>query len=271
MKIAISNIAWPIEADAAIADVLVELGVSGIEIAPTKMWPAPLEASDAAIDAYRRNWEAHGIAIIAAQALLFGHPELTLFEDAATRERTFTYLSGIVRACARLGAKWLVFGSPKNRRRGSRDVKDVLDEAIDFFGRLGEIAAAAGTCIVMEANPTEYGADFITNAAEAIALVKSVNHPGFRLHLDTACMTLAGDDSNEVIPTAAPLLSHFHASEPQLAPVGDGPVDHRRFAAYLRAIDYRGWVSIEMRQTERFDLKDIQRAVRRVQADYTSG
>ena len=46
---------------------------------------------------------------------------------------------------------------------------------------------------MMEANPPEYGADFVTRAAEAIELVKAVNHPGFRLHLDTGCMTLAND------------------------------------------------------------------------------
>ena len=268
MKLAISNIAWPLSADAAVADALGELGVRGIEIAPTKVWPSPLEASDAALDAYRRFWEARGISIIAAQALLFGHPELTLFEDAATRERTFTYLAGIVRVCARLGAKALVFGSPKNRRIGSRAVMDVTPEAIDFFGRLAAVAASHETCVVLEANPPEYGADFITDAGQAAGLVMTVNHPGFRLHLDSACMTLAGDDPREVIPAAAPLLAHFHASEPQLAALGTGGIDHARFAAPLAAIDYRGWVSIEMRQPEPFDVTQIERAVRLAQGVY---
>src|SRR5205814_634198 len=160
------------------------------------------EASDAAIDEYRRFWESRGISIIAAQALLFGHPELTLFEDAAIRERTFAHVSGMVRVCARLGAQALVFGSPKNRRIGNRNLMDVFPIAIDFFGRLGEIAAASATCIALEANPPEYCADFITDAGQAATLVMLVNHPGFRLHLDSACMTLVGDDPDEVIPAA---------------------------------------------------------------------
>lgn len=268
MKIAVSNIAWPVEADEAVAGALAALGVTGIEVAPTKAWPNPLDATDAAIDEYRRFWEARDIAVVAAQALLFGRPELTLFDDAATRERTFTYLSGIVRVCARLGAKALVFGSPKNRRIGNRAVADVLPEAVEFFGRLADVAASHGTCVVLEANPPEYGADFVTDAAQAADLVRSVNHPGFRLHLDSACMTMAGDNPDEVIPAAAPLLAHFHASEPRLAPLGTGGVDHARFAAQLRAGNYAGWVSIEMKQTDPFDVNSVGNAVRMVQEVY---
>jgi D-psicose/D-tagatose/L-ribulose 3-epimerase len=266
MKIAVSNIAWPIDADEAIADVLVELGVTGVEVAPTKVWPNPREASDAAIDAYRRRWEARGVSIVAAQALLFGRPDLTLFDDVATRERTFTYLSEIVRVCARLGAKALVFGSPKNRRTGPRNLLDVLPEAAEFFGRLADVAAAHGTCVALEANPPEYGADFVTDAGQAAALVLLVNRPGFRLHLDSACMTMAGDDPAEVIPAAVPLLAHFHVSEPHLAAIGEGGVDHARFAARLAAAGYRGWLSIEMRQPDPFDVNVIRQSVRRVQA-----
>lgn len=268
MKIAISNIAWPIERDAAVADTLVDLGVSGIEVAPTKLWPAPLEASTEQIDSYRRFWNSRGISIVAAQALLFGKPDLTLFENPEIRKRTLDYLSSIIRVCARLGANSLVFGSPKNRRVGDRERNIVWGEAVDFFQQLAGVASEAGTAIVMEANPPEYGADFITKATEALELVRAVNHSGFRLHLDTACMMMAGDDANDVIHSAGPLVAHFHASEPQLAPVGGGPVDHARFAAALAAARYNGWVSIEMRQVEPFDIQSIRHAVLRVQVAY---
>ena len=39
MKLAVSNIAWPREQDAAVADLLAGLGVTGIEVAPTKISP----------------------------------------------------------------------------------------------------------------------------------------------------------------------------------------------------------------------------------------
>jgi sugar phosphate isomerase/epimerase len=255
MKLAVSNIAWPREQDAAVADVLVSRGVRGIEVAPTKIWPDPTQGSEAEIDAYRRFWADRGLEIIAAQALLFGRPELTLFAAPAERERTVGYLRQIIRLCARLGARSLVFGSPKNRLIGSQDRAAVWPIAIDLFSRLAEIAVAEGTCVVLEANPPAYGADFIVRAAEAIDLVRAVNHTGFRLHLDTACMTLAGDPPVETIAAGFDVLRHFHVSEPQLGVVGNGPVRHAEFAAGLA--DYDGWVSIEMREGQPFCLDTL--------------
>ena len=115
MKIAVSNIAWPVEQDAQIADALAACGVRGIEIAPTKIWPKPLEATESEIGAYRRWWSDRGISIVAAQALLFGRPDLTIFENEATRRLTRDHLEGIIRLCARLGAEALVFGSPDRK------------------------------------------------------------------------------------------------------------------------------------------------------------
>ena len=42
------------------------------------------------------------------------------------------------------------------------------------------------------------GADFVTHAAEALELVRAVAHPGLALHLDTACMMLAGDSWTDI-------------------------------------------------------------------------
>lgn len=268
MKLAISNIAWPAERDAEVADLLAELQVTAIEVAPTKIHSDPTAATDRELDAYRAFWNERGIAIVAAQALLFGKPELTLFDDAAVRDKTLAYLKEIVRVCGRLGCRALVFGSPKNRRVGSLAPATAWNAAVEFFGRLGEAAFACDTTIVMEANPTEYGADFITRADEAAALVAAVDHPGFRLHLDSACMTMAGDEPERMIPQFAPLPAHYHISEPQLAPIGSGGVEHARFAAALRAIGYAGWASIEMRQVEPFQLGDLRRAIEQARREY---
>jgi D-psicose/D-tagatose/L-ribulose 3-epimerase len=259
---AVSTIAWPRDQDAAIADVLCRHGIAGIEIAPTKFWPNPLEATGAEIDDYRHSWDARGIRIVAAQALLFGKPELTLFESSETRQCTLDYLARIVRLCARLGAGTLVFGSPRNRRIGRMPRVEAYSIAVDFFSRLAETAAREGTCIALEANPPEYGADFVTNAAEAIELVETVNHPGLRLHLDTGCMTLAGDSIRSTFDRGFAPMKHFHVSEPNLDPPTDsGTVDHKSFAEELRRRDYRGWVSLEMREPKPFIMEEFAKSL----------
>src|SRR5262245_32244396 len=77
MRLAISNLAWPGEADESAAAVLVDCGAQGVEIAPTKVWTRPLEATASERRAYRAAWERRGIQVVALQALLFGRPELT--------------------------------------------------------------------------------------------------------------------------------------------------------------------------------------------------
>lgn len=262
MKLAISNLAWPVDQDDQIARLLTRLEVRGIEVAPTKVWPDPTSTTAAQRQSFRRQWEQYGIEICAAQSLLFGHPELVIFQDAETRARTLAYLAEIITVCADLGAGPLVFGSPKNRQVGALDRQAASSIAVDFFGRLAELAHRSGTVVVLEANPPQYQADYVTSGREAIELVEAVGHPGLRLHLDAACMSLAGDDPAAVISEGAGLLEHFHISEPNLAPVGEvTAVEHGVIADELRRTGYANWISIEMRPPEPFDLAAIESAL----------
>lgn len=267
MKIAVSNLAWPRSADEDVAEMLAASKIGGIEIAPSKIWADPTTVTEVEAKAYRRFWADRGIRIVAAQSLLYGHPELTLFESAESRRNTLEYLKRIFSLCASLGAKSLVFGSPKNRRVGGLDPDTAWSIAFDFFSELAESAERTETMVVLEANPPQYGADFVTSAQQAFEMVQAVARPGLRLHLDTACMTMAGDRSSD-IPRYGCVLSHFHVSESALAPIGAGTVDHEAFAAELNSCGYSGWVSIEMLESPPFDLEVIRRVVSVVQRTY---
>jgi sugar phosphate isomerase/epimerase len=269
VRLAISNLAWPIEHDTAVADRLSELGFDAVEIAPTKIWPRPLAASQRDALNYRRFWEAHGLSIVALQSLLFERPHLRIFADARQRQEATEYLTGIIRLGGWLGASVLVFGLPRNRQIAPRSIDDVTPEAVEFFRVLGDAAADAGTSVCIEPNPPAYGCDFVTRAEEALALVQRVEHPAIGLHLDTACMALAGDDPTEVLPAAAPRLRHMHVSEPDLQPVGESSFNHAPFGAAVRRIQYAGAVSIEMKPgSEPFSLDRIERAAACVRDRY---
>jgi sugar phosphate isomerase/epimerase len=249
VKWCISAIAWTPVEEPQVADLLVAHGFTGVEQAPSKLFPGtPLDATDGQIRAVRAFWGSRGISLAAMQALLFGHPELSIFASPAARERTQDYLSFIVALAGRLGVPALVFGSPRNRSRGSTPPDQAWKIAVDFFGALGRAAEREGTCLCIEPNPPQYGADFITDSAQALELVRAVNSKGFGLHLDAACALLAGENFPERIAACAPWLRHVHVSEPQLAPVGPGgTADVPAITAALQAAKYEGFVSIEMR------------------------
>ena len=155
MRLAASSIAWPEGQDAAAADLLLAHGATAVELAPGKIWPSPLESTARQRRDHRRFWESRGLPAVAMQALLFGRPELTIFDDADTRTRTADYLAGVIDLAADLGVGALVFGSPRNRARGRTPEAEAWSVAVDFFGRLGDRAAARGVwfCIGGEPGP----------------------------------------------------------------------------------------------------------------------
>jgi D-psicose/D-tagatose/L-ribulose 3-epimerase len=246
MRLAISNIAWPSGADDCVAPLLHAHGVGGVELALTKIWPEPLAAPESEVQAYRDRWEKRGVRVAALQALLFGKPQLTLFESESVRRQMLDYLAGIIERASWLGASALVFGSPKNRRRGELSHREAWAIAVPVFRELGRIAHQHGVSFCIEPNPKDYGCDFVTTVAEGIELVNAVDEDGFRLHLDTGGMTLAGEPPEESIAASAHRFRHFHISEPFLAEVGTGIVPYGEWARVLRAMEYSGWVSIEM-------------------------
>jgi len=237
VRIAVSNLAWNRYEDAELVAELAALGVDALEVAPTKLWDEPLAVPAETLAAYREQ----APPIAALQALLFGHPELQLFDES--RAATLAHLRGMCDLAVALGASVLVFGSPRNRRRDGRPV----ELAISFFRELGAYAGDRGVCVCVEPLPPELGTDFVTSAAEAAELVDAVASPGFGLHLDSSSLQLTGEDPLEAI---RPGLRHFHASEVGFGVLGTTGVDHERCADALRRAGYGGVVSIEMLAVE---------------------
>lgn len=269
MKTAISNIAWNLPDDERVAGWMKEHRIGGVEIAPTKIWPKPLEATVDQLVSYRRWWEQRGISIVAMQALLFGRADLAIFETQAKREDALEYLERIMAIGSVLGAGPLVFGSPKNRKTNGLPAKEVEAIAVDFFRRAGDAALRHHVTLCIEPNPTQYDCDWVTCARHGIDLVRNVDHPGFRLHLDAAGMHLAGDEIEGCLRDAQDVMCHFHVSEPNLGSVGLGGVQHAKHASVLKALGYKGWTSVEMRFDPVADLEsELRRVMGLLQATY---
>ena len=251
MNVGISNIAWPAEEETEVADALAELGVDQVEIAPTKVFADPLDVSQSALDDYLAFWGERGIRVVAFQSLLFGRPDLQLFGTPEVRAGFERQLTGFIELGGRMGARALVFGSPKNRIvPEGLDEERALELAVETFSRLGRIAEENGTCLCIEPNPPQYGGNWVLDSDAGAAVVAAVDSPGFRLHLDAAGMTMAGDDVGRSIRDHVGLLQHFHVSAPYLEPIEDEVVDHAAAAAALRETGYAGTVSIEMKSGE---------------------
>ena len=234
MRISISNLAWDVALDREVAGILNEFGLDAIDIAPGKYFPDPCRASAEEVEAVRRWWSGQGIAIVGMQALLFGTRGLNLFGDARSQHDMLEHLKGVCGIGARLGARRLVFGSPKNRDRSGLPEAEAQRVAEAFLRKLGEIAEEAGVVICLEPTPTCYGANFMTNARETAEVVRRVGLPSIRMQLDLGAMATNGEDPREVVRGHLDLLGHIHLSEPRLAVLGTAGTEHGAASAALR-------------------------------------
>lgn len=262
MRLAISNLAWDIAEDEAVAALLHDYKVDAIDIAPGKYFPNPAITTLAEIARVKTEWSARGIEITGMQALLFGTQGLNLFGPAEIQNAMLKHLAAVCRIGGALGAPRLVFGSPKNRDRTGLSDARTLDVATAFLERLGEVAASEGVMICLEPNPACYGANFMTTSTETAKVVRAVDHPAIRMQLDTGAVTLNGENPATILRDCVDLIGHVHASEPSLVPLGDGGTDHEAMAKALADRLPQQLVTIEMVATSQEPhLQAIERAL----------
>jgi D-psicose/D-tagatose/L-ribulose 3-epimerase len=247
MKLSVSNIAWEKEEDYIVYELMRNNGFTGLDIAPSRILDNPLYASDLEIQHERKVIEQAGFSIIGMQSLLYGHPELKIFESEKNRQETVIYLKRIIDYASKLGTKVLVFGSPKNRQTRCIDLKTAQEVAAQFFSEIGNYSIKKNISFCIEPNPVEYESDFITTTEEAIGLVKKVNNIGFGLHVDLGTILINNEPISETLERAIPLMKHFHISHPYLQLINKDIEVHQDVANVLRKFHYDGFVSIEMK------------------------
>jgi len=262
MRLAISNIAWDVAEDEAVAELLRRYQVDAIDIAPGKYFPQPAKATAAEMGRVKNWWVTRGIEITGMQALLFGTTGLNVFGAPESQDAMLQHLDAVCRIGAGLGAPRVVFGSPKNRDRSGLSDVETMATAVSFFRRLGDIAASHGVMICLEPNPTCYGANFMTTSSETAQVVAQIAHPAIRMQFDTGALTINGEDPVSVLQESADLIGHIHASEPNLVPLGDGDTDHLKMVEALTLCLPNHLVTIEMVATQNEPhLVSIERAL----------
>lgn len=266
-RLGVSNLAWPAEAEGRAFELLAGHGAEGVEVAPTRIaaWDA---LTPARLAAFRQGCEASGLSVSSLQAVFFGKPEAALLGDAPAFAAMCEHMRVLAGIAGALGARVAVFGAPKSRLKGALSDHDAMALAAGRLRTLGDLAAAGGLTLGMEPVPPVYGADFLNRARDIVAIVEQTGHPNVRAHLDTACVTLGGDDPAQAIRAAAPLLAHYHMAEPELGPFDSPTCDHAGAGRALHEVGYDNWVVIEMKQSGGDGLAAVATAIAFARSHY---
>jgi sugar phosphate isomerase/epimerase len=249
---AISNIALSAYDHADELPHIAALGYRGLEVAPSRVWHDTwkgLAASD--VEAYRRLVEGAGLSILGLHSLVFDHPECQLFGDADARTATMEFMVHLSGVCRDLGGRTLIWGGGRNRGAVARP--DAVKIAVAFMQTLTERTADHGTCFCFEAlGPS--GSDFINSTDEALSIMRAVDHPGLRMHLDVKAMVENDDVHDEVVDRALPYLEHVHVNADGLGVLtADAGIDHARIGKMLAERGYRRYITAEQRMLDAAD------------------
>ena len=253
IRLSISNIAWASEKDETIYSFMKELGFTGLEIAPTRLFPeSPYDKCSEARDFTRDLKTRFGFSVPSMQSIWYGKTEM-IFGDESERCELLSYTEKAILFAKAIGCGNLVFGCPKNRIMPEGKDSSV---AIEFFRRLGELAKDNGTVIAMEPNPAIYGTNYINTTKSAIELISEVDSEGFKLNLDMGTVIENSEDLS-MFYDMPEIINHVHISEPYLEPLEKREI-HKVLKVLLEKVNYGGYVSIEMKkQDDTARIKEI--------------
>lgn len=243
LQLAMSNIAWDKSDDETMYGVLRDAGFTGLEIAPTRIFPEqPYDclSSAALFGGYLK--QVYGLSVPSLQSIWYGRGESIFDPEGA--EALLDYSAEAFQFAHILNCPSLVFGCPRNR---ALPVGRSAAEADEFFQKVGTLAARYGVRFAVEPNAPEY-TNFLNTTREVVDLVKRLDNPGLSVNLDLGALLTAGERLRDFVDDLR-YVSHIHISEPGLAPITRRP-EHNELAMLLKAVGYRGFVSVEMRRPD---------------------
>jgi sugar phosphate isomerase/epimerase len=158
------------------------------------------------------------------------------------------YLARAFGRAERLGLATVVFGSASSRRYPPGfSADEAKKQLVDFGRRSGAEAAKHHVVIGIEPLGTE-DTNTVNTVPEAVALVRAVGHPGFRLVVDYYHLRLS-HEAPEVILQARGVLQHVRIANPtgRAFPLAASESDYASFFGALARIGYRGGIGVETR------------------------
>ncbi len=249
MKLAISNIAWGEEKDEVIYNFLKENNITGLEIAPTRIFKEnPYEQLEVAKKYSNMLKEKYNLNIASMQSIWFGKSE-NIFQSESNANELIKYTKKSIDFANAIGCSNLVFGCPKNRNINNYE-KD-YPKAINFFRSIGEYALNKNVVIAVEPNPVIYNTNFLNTTKEALDFVKEINLDSIKVNYDLGTV-IYNKESIEIIKDNIKYINHIHISEPNLKIIEKREL-HRELVKLLNSLNYQRYVSIEMKNNENID------------------
>jgi sugar phosphate isomerase/epimerase len=248
MKFALCNEMFEGRMMAEVCAAAKRLGYDGIEIAPFTLARSAKDVTSRQRKQVRQTIKDHGLETVGLHWLLVGPSGLHITTpDDAVWQKTRDYFSTLLDLCSDLGGKVMVLGSPKQRSiPPGQTTEGAWKRAVELLSSVLDKAGKLGVTVCLEPlSPAE--TDFINTVSEGMKMVRQINHPNLKIHLDVKAMSSEPTPVADVIRSVrTENIGHFHVNDPNLYGPGMGDVDYGPIAKAIKDIGYDRWLSVEV-------------------------
>ncbi len=226
-----------------------KLGYDGLEVAPYTLTEEPHRMGSAQVAAARSAAQDCGVAVTGLHWLLVKPAGLSITaRDEGTRRRTIDVMLALVDLCAALGGRYLVHGSPQQRRIEPGETRAAaLARARECFAAVAERAQQAGVVYCIEPLSTEQ-TPLINTLEEAAALVSDINVSSLKSMLDcSAAGRMERQPLGALVDRWLPggLIAHVQVNDRNRRGPGQGEQRFAPLFAALKRHGYGGDVAVE--------------------------
>ena len=226
-----------------------ELGYDGLEIAPYTLSDQPHRLGAAQIAAARAAAKDAGIAVTGLHWLLLRPAGLSIStRDDAVRRRTVDVMLAFIDQCAELGGRYLVHGSPQQRRMDTGDTRAAaMARARECFAAVAERAQKAGVVYCIEPLATDQ-TPLINTLEEAAQMTGAIGSTAVRSMLDcSSAGRMEKDSLATLVERWLPpgIIAHVQVNDRNRQGPGQGEQHFAPLFAALRRHGYAGDIAVE--------------------------
>jgi len=240
MKYGVNTMVWTTrinETHKKLFSCVKEWGFDGVELFLSPQEPADIPAARRMLEENRL--ECTTCSVLPRECHLVSH-------DPEVRARGVAFLKTCVDRTAELGAR-LVCGpmyAGLGVMTGRRRTAEEWNWAVAGMQEVARHAETRQVTICLEPL-NRFETYFLNTLEDAARLVHDIGAPNVKIHFDTFHSNIEEKHPAEALRSIAKDLGHVHISENDRGIPGSGHVDWQSVLKVLKAIHYKGWMTIE--------------------------
>jgi len=221
-------------------DILSEYGYDGVEISLRQ--PRELD-----FGFLRKEIEGRGLKVAAIHTAAIGFQDKIWLchSDESVRKQAMDRLKGALDAASLFGVD-VVVGSFRGQLGDGEARKNSLKWMYDAFKEGAEYAERKKTRVLFEPQH-RFSVNFGYTTQDGLNFLRKINSPGMGIILDTFHMNIEDVSFSESIFNSRAHLGILHMSDSNRLYPGAGHIPFREIISSLNAIDYTGFLSLQIK------------------------